>query len=320
MICLCRPDYWLRAWRRGPARAELPVALVGSTVSAAIGNAASGAVSLAAAKITRDVSRSMFMVSAAKISTVLVVALAGAGAFAPILVHSAKLLAHEPSDDKASHALASWIGKKVVTKYGAPVRVENPAAAPDKSFRIYTVQELRGEEVKLVAEGAAGWIGSTEVVLLDQAIDFYTRELRNKPENAAAFRQRGLIWNFKEERDKAIADFTAAIRLDPKDAWTYADRGDVFLAMNQFDKAIADFTDAVRIDPKYVWAFASRGAAWSSKQDFDQAIADYTEAIRLDPKYAWAYRGRGVAWDNKIAHDKALADFDQAIRLDPKDA
>ena len=62
----------------------------------------------------------------------------------------------------------------------------------------------------------SGWIDTTEVVLLDGVIDFYSQEIRTKTNTAAAYHQRGLIWEFQGQKDKAIADYTEAIRLDPK--------------------------------------------------------------------------------------------------------
>jgi len=260
------------------------------------------------------------VIKLAKISAVLLVATAAAGSFGGSLVHAGELIAREPRNEKPTQAPASLIGKKVVTKYGAPVRVGNQVGAPDRTFRVYTVQEVDGDRMRLVSESVNGWIASTEVVLLDQAIDFYSQEIRSKPNNAAAFRQRGLVWKFKEETDKALADFTEAIRLDPKDALRYADRGAIFLERKEYDKAIADDTEAIRIDPQFVSAFSNRGLAWSNKKEYDKAIADYTEAIRIDPKSAWAYSSRGFAWSNKQAYDKAIADYTEAIRIDPKSA
>jgi len=302
------------------ASAALPAALVGSTVKAAIGNATGAIVSLAAARLSSEVLRSMFMIKLAKISAGLLVAMVAVGSFGGILAHSGKLMARETRNERPNQAPASWIGKKVVTKYGAPLRVGNQVAAADGFFRVFTVQEVDGEQVRLGSEGVDGWIESTEIVLLDQAIDFYSQEIRSKPKSSAAYHQRGLIWQFNEQNDKAIADYTEAIRLDPNDVLSYANRGDIFRERKEYDKAIADCTEAVRIDPRNAIAFIDRGRAWSGKQEHDKAIADFNEAIRIDPKFVWAYNDRGLAWFIKHEYDKAIADFNEAVRIDPRNA
>ena len=49
------------------------------------------------------------------------------------------------------------------------------------------MKESDGEQVKLVSSEVTGWIETNKIVLFDKAIDFYTSELRNAPENAAAY-------------------------------------------------------------------------------------------------------------------------------------
>jgi tetratricopeptide (TPR) repeat protein len=118
----------------------------------------------------------------------------------------------------------------------------------------------------------------------------------------------------------AIAFFTARIRLDPKDDTAYAYRATAWMEKGEHDKAIKDLDEAIRLSPESSASYNNRGNAWRDKKEHDKAIADYGVAIRLDPKLALAYIGRGNAWQDKQEHDKAIADYGVAIRLDPKHA
>jgi tetratricopeptide (TPR) repeat protein len=118
--------------------------------------------------------------------------------------------------------------------------------------------------------------------------------------------------------DEAIADYDKVIRLDPKYAAAYNNRGIVYQDKREYDKAINSYDEAIRIDPKYAAAYINRGNAHQDKEDYDKAINSYDEAIRIDPKLAEAYRIRGTAYQNKREYDRAIADYDKAIRLDPK--
>lgn len=189
--------------------------------------------------------------------------------FGAIVALACRLAAGEVSQEQSIQPPASWIGKQVVTKYSAPVRAEHQKAESGRIFRVYTVEKVDGDRVRLASGSTSGWIASTEVVLLDEAIDFYSQEMRTQPNSAAAYHERGSIWKFRGEADKALADLTEAIRLDPKDASSHVDRGGIFLDRKDNDQAIADFTEAIRLDPKYVLAYANRGYAWSNKQDND---------------------------------------------------
>ena len=118
--------------------------------------------------------------------------------------------------------------------------------------------------------------------------------------------------------DEAIADYDKVIRLDPKYAAAYNNRGIVYQDKREYDKAFSDYDEAIRLDPKYAVAYINRGNAHQDKEDYDKAINSYDEAIRIDPKLAEAYRIRGTAYQNKREYDRAIADYDKAIRLDPK--
>jgi tetratricopeptide (TPR) repeat protein len=250
--------------------------------------------------------------------TRIAVTLAAAVSFTGFVVCSGDLLAQQPKTEKSKQAPDSCIGKTVVTKYGVPVPGVSREPGTDRIFRVYTLQERKGEALRLEYRGESGWIDASEVLLLDNAVDFYNEEIRVNATNVAAYYQRGMLWNNQGESDKAIADFSEVIRPDPKHAAAYGDRGYSWATKKQYDKSIADLTEAVRLDPGYAWAYVNRGYAWSQKNDDEKVIADFNETIRIRPKATWAYVSRGDAWAAKREYDKAIADYTEAIRLNPK--
>jgi RNA polymerase sigma factor (sigma-70 family) len=298
------------------ASLALPAALIDSTVKAAVGNAATGIISTAALRLISEVSRSMLMIKLAKISTVFVGAMVAIVSVGGLLVHSGMLGASEVDTESPPQAPASWVGKKAVTKYGSPVTTNGQVANPGQPFRVYTVEALDGSRVRLVSEKISGWVQSADVVLLDEAIGFYSQEIRSNSSNAAAYRERGLIWNSKLDADKAIADYSEAIRLDARFAHAFKDRGNAWYYKKEYEKALADYDQAIRLDPTDSYAFDGRGKAWYGTLAYDKAIADYTEAIRLDPTDPYVFDGRGRAWSGKHQYDKAIVDFTEAIQLD----
>jgi tetratricopeptide (TPR) repeat protein len=211
---------------------------------------------------------------------------------------------------------SQWVGQRVVTKYGTSLRTRDQVVYVDTVFRVYKVQQEQGEWLWLVADGIAGWVQSSEVLPVDQAVDYYTQQIRANPSSASLYVFRGMNWSTKGDSDKAIADYTEAIRLDPKDAVALNSRGNAWWAKKEYDKAISDYTEAIRLEPSYAGVYYSRGIAWQDKQEFDKAIADYNEAIRLNPNFAGVFYCRGIAWQAKNQVDKALADYTEAIRLD----
>jgi tetratricopeptide (TPR) repeat protein len=154
----------------------------------------------------------------------------------------------------------------------------------------------------------------------DEAVAACGRLIARNPKDAAAYNNRGHVYNAKGDYDRAVADFNEAIRLDAKLAVAYNNRGFAWYRKSDYDRAIADYDQVIRLDPKVAVAYNNRGNAWYGKREYDRAIVDYDQAIRLNPKYAVAYNGRGNAYRSKGDHDRAIADYDQALTLDPGNA
>ncbi len=223
-----------------------------------------------------------------------------------------------------------WIGKRVVLQFDSVLKIGNQVVDNQKlesrgrggvrnSFRIYRVEKVNAGWLWLKSEkeGAAGWILAAEVIPYDQAVDYYTNQIRANPSDSSRYSSRGHLWKERKEYDLALADYNEAIRLDPGSESAWSNRGLVWDDKKEYDKAIADFTEAIRLDPTYSLAFNNR--AWSrySKKDYDTALADYNEAIRLDPTKALQYTNRGVLWIDKNEYDLAIGDFNEAVRRDP---
>ena len=120
--------------------------------------------------------------------------------------------------------------------------------------------------------------------------------------------------------DEAITACTEAIRNDPQVALLYSERGDIYRGKGDLDRAIADYTKAIELDPKYTLAYYNRGLAYMAKSDFDRAIAYDTKVIDIDPKYANAYYSRAAIYETiKGDKSRAIADYRTYLTIVPDD-
>jgi tetratricopeptide (TPR) repeat protein len=206
---------------------------------------------------------------------------------------------------------------KVVTKYGARVHAGTKIVDDGTVFRVYQVERTDADRIWLVAEGACGWVDRSQVLRLSNAADFYTGELRVKPESPEAYRRRGMVLAATGETQRAFADLESAIRLEPTSAAAFVDRGVVWLENREFARAQADLDKAIRLDTKNAFAYHARGAACYFAGKLDAALNDYDKAIELNPMFAVAYANRAMLWCGQRKFEKALRDLDAAIALNP---
>ena len=258
------------------------------------------------------------MIRLAQVVAGIVVAMVGVASFGAALGLPGPRAAGKPASPAAGQDAESWIGKKAVIKWSAPLK-EGDRVVGDNVFRVYTVERVDGDRVELAADGIVGWIQAEDVVLLDQAIDFYSKVIQGNEKHLAARVKRAQVREYLGDRARAIAELTEAIEIGPPNAVVHSVRGDMFRSEQQLDKAIADYTEAIRLIPSYAAYHFARGQCWAAKQDYDKAIADYDESIRLDPESGLSYLNWGLAWSQKEDRPKAIADYTEAIRLGPID-
>jgi tetratricopeptide (TPR) repeat protein len=211
-----------------------------------------------------------------------------------------------------------WIGKIVM-----PVSIAVLKKGLDDEGRVWhfgTVKSVDSDRVRIRRDnGKEDWAKKTDVVLVDQAVAFFTELIGKNPNDTWLYYMRGRASVEKRLLDSALADMNEAIKRSPNWSPAYECRGNVYFEMNKYDQAIAAYTVAIRLDPKSVEAYGRRGAAHECKKEYDQAISDYTEAIRLYPKSPYGYRVRGYVYLVKKDYEDAVADFNEAIRLNPND-
>lgn len=175
-----------------------------------------------------------------------------------------------------------------------------------------------------VTQGKSGWILAGDVVSREQAVAFFSQEIRSNPQDAEAYRCRGKACLAFGDARRALADFNVALALRSSPL-AFADRGMAWSLAGEYDKAIADFNETIRshaserlTSDELGAVHCLRGLARAGKRELDQAIADFDEAIRLSPGLAFAFNQRGRAWlAQGNSTMKAIADFNEAIRLNP---
>src|SRR5262245_7440408 len=152
----------------------------------------------------------------------------------------------------------SWMGKKIMPKTGVvDIRSGNEVIGKSRTA-VLTVLNVDGDWLRVRDHGVEGWIARSAAVLLDDAIEHFTNEIRKDQRAGWAYEQRGIAQRHEGDCDSAIEDFNAAIRIDPNDARAHANRADAWYLKNDYDKAMADYDKAIRLRPEDPYAHGHR--------------------------------------------------------------
>jgi tetratricopeptide (TPR) repeat protein len=176
-----------------------------------------------------------------------------------------------------------------------------------------------------------GWLSDK----YDKAIKFFNKAIQLKPDYAATFNNRAMLFFESEnicrilsisndQKDKerleeakikvkinfknAVADLTEAIKIRPFDAIYHLNRGIFHSRLEEHKEAAEDFSNAINyasdaikdgLINEDILIYKLRGKEYSALKDYDKAIDDFSETLRLEPSYNEKYR-------LESDHDKTL--------------
>ena len=209
----------------------------------------------------------------------------------------------------------SWVGKQViVTSREAELKAGEKTIGSVQLARMLRVNRVQGSWLWIKSVG--GWINRDDVVLLDEAVDYFTKQVKQN-RNSDAYHQRAVMWVAMKKYDQAVSDFDDALKRDPQNAVLYNARGNALRITGKLDRALSDFNEVIRRNVRHPAVYTNRGLVWFDKGEYDQALADYTKALRLDSKFAPAWEGGGTARRAQGNYFKAVQNFNKAVEADP---
>jgi tetratricopeptide (TPR) repeat protein len=158
---------------------------------------------------------------------------------------------------------------------------------------------------------------SVEVANSARSIDTtfaIARERRGTGDNFGSAMQKYRQGDFQG----ALADYNRAIKNNPQSANAYYNRGLLKAdKLQDYPGALSDYNRAIKLKPNYDAAYNNRGNLKADKlQDYPGALSDYNRAIKLKPRNANSYYNRGIL---KYTYLKdatgGIADLQQAAKL-----
>ncbi len=158
-----------------------------------------------------------------------------------------------------------------------------------------------------------GCINQDDALSADEALDYFSRRIKQNPGLPALWNNRGRVWEEKKEFDKAIADYNEAAKLAPNDAATHNNLGSAYHAQGKLAEAIEHFNAAIEAAPTNATLYYNRGRVNQDAGNYAAAAQDFTQAIKVDPNYLPAYNN--AAWlaatcpDQKYRNGKLALEY-----------
>jgi serine/threonine protein kinase len=218
-----------------------------------------------------------------------------------------------------------------------------PAAQPHVA-PLNLHEPLSGHRIKLLLGGGVGLMGLSLVLLLTTGswlhspssttsvsteksstttIGEISKDLGDRPENAAAYLERGKTRSAEDKLQTALADFNQAIQLQPTNADSYSERGQVRNQLKDNQGALADFNEAIKLNPNLAGAYYYRANVQDDLGNTKQAITDLDKLLSLDNNNSYKFLAlvrRGNLYLEQGNQLQALLDFNAGIKLDSQSA
>ena len=93
---------------------------------------------------------------------------------------------------------------------------------------------------------------------------------------AAAYQNRGVLYEGQDKPELALADYAKAIELNPNLLAAYAARSDLLIKQGDYANALDDLNKVIELEPRYGKAYVERGRIYMQRQAFEEAMSDFT--------------------------------------------
>ncbi len=113
------------------------------------------------------------------------------------------------------HVMAdeAWRGEKVIPRTQSIDILSGSEVIGKTQSYLLTVLSVEGDWLEVRDYGVEGWIAKTDVVLLDNAIEHFTQEIKNNPRDAEAYLNRSIALLSNNSDEAALQDLKGAVGL-----------------------------------------------------------------------------------------------------------
>lgn len=186
------------------------------------------------------------------------------------------------------------------------------------SDSVFSKQETKNfEESNNLLRG----IEAVENYQLEEAIEYFDKEIEENPENGYAHYWIAYIRAYDDNLGMALTSVNLAIKHLPKKdkiykGRAYKIRAEIYQSLEKYDKAIDDYTEAIKYTPEDMELYKARADIYIEQEKYDLSEADFKKMISLDEGSVSGYIGLGCNYVFLEEYDKAIFCCDYVLKLD----
>jgi tetratricopeptide (TPR) repeat protein len=139
-----------------------------------------------------------------------------------------------------------------------------------------------------------------------KALASYDKEIEFKPDDHAAWHNRGNSLDDLGRREEAIVSWEKAIEIKPDYDAAWYNRGLLLYKLSRYEESIESCEKAIEIKPDVHVYWLNCGSSLYQLGRHEEAIASYEKAIELNPDYHQAWTNRGGALSALGRNEEAI--------------
>jgi tetratricopeptide (TPR) repeat protein len=151
----------------------------------------------------------------------------------------------------------------------------------------------------------------------EKALTLIDQSLKQKPHNAEAYVNRGVVHQSLGRSYESLQDYETAIKISPNLIEAYSNRGKVLELLERYDESLECLGEVLKINPESIHVYLNYGNVYHKQKKFSEALESYEKALALLPEFPEAHYNKGVVLQELCLFEKALESYEIAIRLNP---
>jgi tetratricopeptide (TPR) repeat protein len=155
---------------------------------------------------------------------------------------------------------------------------------------------------------------------LNEAIVYYQKALKIKPDYAEAHYNLGRVLQSQNKLDEALGHYHRALQSKPDKVEVYNNIGIILKLQDRLAEAADYYSKALQIKPDYGEAHCNLGNVFAQQGKFDDAINQFNQALQSKADYPEAHYGLASCYVQLGQYKPAIVHWNKVLELEPNSA